>query len=238
MMCLFRQKKKWKFSKKSNSYVFYYFVMKLSKDFKNHCRNIFKNFNYVFYHFMIKCCEDCKNHCPKISKNFNPYVSLCVGGVCGWVGVGGVHVGCGCGWMGVCGGWVGGCSCVCVCGGVWVCGCVCVCDGKLRISKIIVENFSMFMYFLNSWWNAVRISKIIIEKLKKLNFDVFSMWWNDVRISKIIVEKVELILLFCDEMIWGFQNSLSKNFEKFESYMFYFFFFLMKSCEDFKSHCW
>ena len=87
------------------------------------------------------------------------------------------------------------------------------------------------------------------------------------RISKIIVEtfwKTEFlcILLFFDEMMGGFQNSLSKNFEKFDfcNYILLFcdekccedfriidenlkkvyflcILFVMKWCEDFKNHC-
>ena len=45
------------------------------------------------------------------------------------------------------------------------------------------------------------------------------LWWNDVRMSKIIADKFgnSLILMYsiCDEMMRGFQKSLSKTFEKF-----------------------
>ena len=48
------------------------------------------------------------------------------------------------------------------------------------------------------------------------------LWWNDMTISKISAENFEKVqFLFCDEMIKGFQKSLSKEIEKKIILMFY-----------------
>ena len=63
------------------------------------------------------------------------------------------------------------------------------------------------------------------------------LWWNDMTISKISAETFEKVqFLFCDEMIRGFQKSLSKKIEKKNSYVLYCF--MMKCCEDSKNHFW
>ena len=61
--------------------------------------------------------------------------------------------------------------------------------------------------------------KSLLKNWKKFNPYVLYLWWNDVRMSKIIADKFgnSLILMYsiCDEMMRGFQKSLSKTFEKF-----------------------
>ena len=103
--------------------------------------------------------------------------------------------------------------------------------------KNIVEKMSILMYLIILWWNDVRISKIIVEKLWKILLFMYFiiLWWNDVRISKITVKKFEKfesynITIF--EILTAFHHWIIEYI----SYIFYYL--MMKCCEDFKNRWW
>ena len=98
------------------------------------------------------------------------------------------------------------------------------CDNMLwEFQKPIVEKFKkefnsyVFYYFVMKCCEDFKNHSWKIWKSSILMFSII-LWWIAVRISQIIVksfEKVEFlcILLFCDEMLWGFQKLLSQSFE-------------------------
>ena len=100
---------------------------------------------------------------------------------------------------------------------------------------------SFFVYILSICDEMLLgFQKWLLKKSKKFQFLMYSiiLWWNALRISKPIVEKNFLkkvrfwcILSYCDEMpLW------IKKMKNVSSYVFYYF--VIKCCEDFKNHCW
>ena len=123
----------------------------------------------------------------------------------------------------------------------------------------ITEKFNSYVfYFL--WWNGLRISKIIVEKFwkkKTILMYLIILWWNNVKISKIFAANFETIFhndfsnahsipsqnivefkttpfcKICNNDFWN-PHSISSQSEEYLQLNY----FVMKSCENFKNHCW